>query len=421
MHILHVIQRYWPYVGGSERYFQELSERLAAQGHEVTVFTTTAWDLEYFWRPEMRHVDAGEVVHNGVRVARFPVRHLPASWLAYPGLRRVVMTLSGLPGGRLPALAVASATPLLPDLAFRLATTKQPFDLVHAGNIPFDAVVASAQAFARRRGIPFVMTPFTHLGEPGDDTVRRQYTMAHQIGLMRRSDAVIVQTALEAAFLAGAGVPRRALRRGGVGIEPDEISGGDGARFRAAHGVNGPLVYFIGTLAFDKGAVHLVEAMRRLWDDGSQAALALAGPAVRDFDRYFETLPEAVRGRILRLGLTIGDDKRDLLAAGDVFAMPSRTDSFGIVYLEAWCSGTPVIGARAGGVAEVIEDGTTGLLVPFGDVPALAAAIDGLLNDRDRARALGEAGRKKALNGYTWDKVVGRVGAIYDELMRGPK
>ena len=82
--------------------------------------------------------------------------------------------------------------------------------------------------------------------------------------------------------------------------------------------------------------------------------------------------------------------------------MPSRTDSFGIVYLEAWLNGVPVIGARAGGVPEVITDGVDGYLVDFGDVAALANRIELLLRRPEAARALGEAGRRKVLAEHKW-------------------
>ncbi|MCS6802714.1 MAG: glycosyltransferase family 4 protein [Chloroflexota bacterium] len=417
MKILHVIQRYWPYVGGSERYFQELSERLAARGHEVTVYTTTAYDLEYFWQPARKRLSPGTERLNGVTVTRFPVRHLPLSPLTYPALRRLVGLLGRAPGGERLALAAAAATPFVPELALRLATTRERYDLIHAGNIPFDAIVAWAQALARRRGIPFVMTPFTHLGEADNAAVRRHYTLPHQIALLRGCDAVFVQTALEGEFLTSLGVPRRAIRRGGVGVEPAEVLGGDRERFRRQHAVEGPLVTFLGTVAKDKGAVHLVEAMRRLWEQGLTATLALAGPTYGDFERYWAALPETVTRRCRLLGVTLGDAKRDLFAATDVFAMPSRTDSFGIVFLEAWTAGIAPVAARAGGVAEVIEDGVTGRLVEFGDVPALAEAIRALIADRALAARLAARGREKALADYTWEKVVGRVVAVYEELV----
>ncbi len=96
--LLHIVQRYAPYEGGSENYMRELSEQFAADGHAVTVLTTDAWDLEYFWNPAARRVDAPpDEILNGVRVLRFPVRHYPASSLGYRALRRAMAEVEPLP------------------------------------------------------------------------------------------------------------------------------------------------------------------------------------------------------------------------------------------------------------------------------------------------------------------------------------
>src|SRR5215475_10699225 len=105
--LLHIVQRYLPYEGGSENYVREISEAFAAQGHAVTLLTTDAWDLEYFWNPAARRVDApARETLNGVRVLRFPVRHYPASSFGYRALRRAMAEASRLPAvpGRTVAL-----------------------------------------------------------------------------------------------------------------------------------------------------------------------------------------------------------------------------------------------------------------------------------------------------------------------------
>ena len=107
-------------------------------------------------------------------------------------------------------------------------------------------------------------------------------------------------------------------------------------------------------------------------------------------------LPAWVNERCHILGFVSEEEKRDLLDAGDVFVMPSRTDSFGIVYLEAWLYKNPVIGALAGGVPEIIHDSEDGYLVPFGDVDRLAEAIGTLLSDRTQAQQFGARGYQKA-------------------------
>jgi glycosyltransferase involved in cell wall biosynthesis len=97
--------------------------------------------------------------------------------------------------------------------------------------------------------------------------------------------------------------------------------------------------------------------------------------------------------------------------------MPSRTDSFGIVFLEAWCYSLAVIGARAGGVPDVIADGSDGLLVRYGDPEQLADAIGGLLANPERRQQMGAAGRAKVLATLTWDRVYQRAQAVYDQLL----
>ena len=83
-------------------------------------------------------------------------------------------------------------------------------------------------------------------------------------------------------------------------------------------------------------------------------------------------------------------------ASCDIFALPSREEGFGIVYVEAMRHGKPCVGADSGGVPEVIDNGVCGLLVPYGNVPALAAAFERLYDDAELRLRFGEAGRRKA-------------------------
>lgn len=415
MHILHIVQLYYPAPSGAARYFAEVGERMAREGHRVTVLTTDAYDLEHFWAAGKRRAEPPREMHNGVQIIRLPVRRIPGPPLIYPVLRRAMVEISRAPGTA-PLLArLALLTPRLPDLPRYLRA--ESFDLIHTTNITLDFAILPAQAFARAHGIPFVCTPFVHLGEPGDRAILRYYSMRHQIELLKRSDRVIVQTGVEGDALAARGVPRERMRRIGVGVDPAEVAGGDGARFRAEQRISGPLVLSIGALAYDKGAIHLVEALRRLWDAGSDATLALIGAPLSHFMRFYERLPDDVRARIRLLPYAPDEVKRDALAAADLFALPSRTDSFGIVYLEAWCYRLAVVGARAGGVPDVIDDRRDGMLVRFGDVAALADAIDRLLRDRALAGRMGQAGYDKVRRELTWEHKYAQVRAVYGELL----
>lgn len=434
--LLHIVQRYAPFEAGSENYVRALSEAFAARGDQVTVLTTNTWDLEYLWDARARTVDApAEETLNGVRVLRFPVRHWPiarpvaVSSLAYRGTRRVMAEVSRLPGAavRDPLLhAGGHFAPLVPSLHRWVRRHGRSFDLVHAANISIESTVIAGAHAARIADAPFVVTPFMHLGVPGDRSIVRYYSMPHQMRLLREAAATITQTPQETDFLAAKGVSRATLRQIGVGVDLAAVTGGDAARARAAYDLRGMVVYVNGTAAADKGTYDLVRAMQLLWHEGrdgrdgrewEDVTLVHTGPMLSAARAFFDALPAADRARVRPLGFVTKREQADVLAAANVVALPSRTDSFGIAFLDAWANGVPVIGANAGGIPGVVSDGVDGLLVPFGDPPALATALRRLLDDSALRRRFGEAGRAKVHARYTWDCIIAQVDELYDTLL----
>ncbi|WP_298983756.1 glycosyltransferase family 4 protein [Caldilinea sp.] len=420
MRILHVTQRYLPAVGGAELHLAAISKRLVAEGHDVTVVTTDAWDFELFWHPSARRIPEAESVVEGVRVLRFPVRHLPAPQLSYPAMRRLLWTLARAPALPSPWLhRLARFTPWTPELFRWFATTQERFDLVAGMTIVFEPLIAAAQHFAHQNRTPFVIYPLTHLGvgsEPGEDAVSRFYTMRHQVELVVNSAFLLANNEDEAAFYQRRGMPAERIAVVGPGVTLAELQGGDGARFRRRYGLEGPIVGVLSTMAYDKGVMHVVEAVRALWRKGFHVHLVLAGAILEQFRRYLDDLPAVDRDRLVVLGSVDHATKLDLLDAMDILALPSRTDSFGMVFLEAWTYAKPVIAAQAWGVRTVVDHGRDGLLVPFGDVQALMEAIQTLAENPPLRRRMGEAGRAKVLRQHTWDYKYPLIRDIYSRL-----
>ena len=397
----------------------EMSRRLAAEGHEVTVLTTNAGELEYFWNAGKAALNRPEQeTHDGVTIHRLPIRHLPLATVSYPAVRRVMAMLSALPFDSTPVLRrMAALAPWMPALG-RTLHQMQPdqFDLVMGMTICFESLLWPAFEYARQAGIPFVLVPLLHLGESENSQLRKYYTMRHQVALIRQADAVVALTEVERDYVLQQGVPAERVFVSGAGVDPKEVVGGDAQRLRSRLGRDGPVVTVLGTASYDKGTVHTVEAMRKLWAAGSNAHVVIAGTVLDQFRRTLSQLSPAEQERCHVLGPVDEQTKRDLLAAGSVFVMPSRSDSFGIVFLEAWLAGMPVIGAAAGGVQAVIDDGVDGFLVPFGDVDALAGRIEQLLQDRNLAQRMAENGQKKTLGRYTWDRVYQILRQVYSQV-----
>jgi glycosyltransferase involved in cell wall biosynthesis len=111
------------------------------------------------------------------------------------------------------------------------------------------------------------------------------------------------------------------------------------------------------------------------------------------------------------------DELADRYRRCTVFVMPSGQEGFGIVFLEAMRFGKPCIGGSVGGTPDVIDDGRTGFLVPFGDVDALESAVKRLVENPELAREMGWAGRRKLNDEFVFDRFVSRVADQLERLL----
>jgi glycosyltransferase involved in cell wall biosynthesis len=396
MRIAWFTHRYHPCVGGAENYGRALVRRFVAAGHAVDVFTSDAHDLWYFTNRGRRRVEApGESWVDGARVRRFAVRHRPLQ-------RYVGWLLSYAPHWPTQCRA-ASYMPILPGLD----RVRGDYDAVFGVGFPYTIFSYAAYLTAQAAGAPLLLTPFLHLATPGDP-VNRHYTRPHQIRLLACSDTVVVQTELEAKAVEGWGIPRSRIVILGMAVEHEEVTGGSPRtlRDRLQIPAGRAVVGHLATLDPNKGTNDLVLIIERLNEArpvDDPIHLILAGPSSPCFEAFLSCYADAPPVWLSMLGPLPLHQRANFFAALDLFAMPSRTDSFGIVFLEAWANALPVVAAAAGGVPEVVRHEETGLLVPFGDLDRLGAAISGLLDDRDRARRLGETGRAHVNQGFTWD------------------
>ena len=111
------------------------------------------------------------------------------------------------------------------------------------------------------------------------------------------------------------------------------------------------------------------------------------------------------------------EDVVPILKAADVLLLPSETESFGLVALEAMASGVPVVASDVGGLPEVVEHGVTGFLAPVGDVDAMAAFCLKLLADCAR---YGQAARKRAVELFDYRNIVPQYERIYEQALKCP-
>ena len=189
------------------------------------------------------------------------------------------------------------------------------------------------------------------------------------------------------------GIGRVALWPGGVDtarFQPDKSSVAMRARLSDGH-PESPLLIYVGRLSAEKDIERIKPMLEAL--PGTRLALVGDGPHRKVLEQHFAGLPVHMAG-FLR-----GEELAAAFASGDVFVMPSRTETLGLVVLEAMSAGLPVVGARAGGIPEMIVDGQTGML--FDTEPQAVEAIRLLLQCPERRRAMGRAAREHAVD-HSW-------------------
>jgi len=158
----------------------------------------------------------------------------------------------------------------------------------------------------------------------------------------------------------------------------------------------------------------LLETVARVHPLNAFKLLVLAGEPFAPFAEQVRQLGLA-DSVIVRERVT---DIEDYLQVADIGLYTSETESFCLSILEAMCFGCPSVSTRVGGIPEVVEDNQSSLLVPFGDVDALAGALEGLIDDNARRRALGRAAQARARERFSAEVIVPRYEALYRRLCR---
>ena len=383
--------------GGMNVYVRELARDLGARGIEVDVFTR--------WREK-----------DGPNA-------------------RVIHVESG-PIGYWPKMAVYEHLDQFGEkLLEHVAAEGKRYDLVHA-HYWLSAKVA--RTLAEHWRVPRIQM-FHTLGlvkrEVLDEDIdgESDVRVAIEREAVRESAAIVAASTIELAEL-------RQLYRADpsrvavipCGVDPEVFKPVRQADAREALGRDQceRLVLFVGRIEQIKGIDVLLRALGLLFqrhpDLRSDVCLLVVGGALDPGDDAPETekileLRRLVHEHRMEANVAfVGSRDQEQLAlyyaAADVCAVPSLTESFGLVALEAMACGTPVVGTRVGGLQTLIEDGESGLLVPAGDDTALAEAIHAVLTDHRLRTHLSHGARERAER-FTWSRVGQRMTELYDKVL----
>ncbi|WP_454043027.1 glycosyltransferase family 4 protein [Cellulosimicrobium sp. Marseille-Q8652] len=368
-----VTSSFLPRAGGVEEHVLHVARRLRAGGHRVAV-----------WSVDQGDDDVPTVLDGGV-----PVRYLPAP----------------LPARTVPSLASFARTSPAAWRAWRAAWRADLPDVLHVHC--YGPQGPWAHALARRTRTPLVVTGH---GETFMDAHDVFGTSALLRAALRRSlaDARAV-TACSGYALADL-ENRFGLAPGAGTVVPNGIDLDEPGGPRPPW-LPGRYVLAVGRAVRTKGFDLLLRAFARA-DVPDDVRLVVGGDGPELDDLRDLVVREGLDGRVVLPGRLSRPEVVTAVSGALALVVPSRVEAFGIVVLEGWRAGVPVVVTSRGGPPEFVDDGRTGLLVDPHDVEALARAVERVVGDRELARGLGDAGRAEA-QAYSWERVAERYAALY--------
>jgi glycosyltransferase involved in cell wall biosynthesis len=256
----------------------------------------------------------------------------------------------------------------------------------------------------------------------GHDRRPRREAVKALLGYLaaRRADAVIaVSQAVRTTFASQAHLPssRITVIHNGLDLAPfEELEDRAAARDRLAWSQTRPTISIVGVMRQCKGHDTLLDALPAIRDAFPDVVVKIVGGG---------DVPAELRARIDALAGTVElvgerSDIPAVLAASDIVVQASRSEGLPTVMMEAGAAGVAVVATDVGGTSDVVEDGTTGLLVPREDAQALAAAVVQLLGDPERVRSMGLNARASILQRFSLDRQAQLTADLYRTLAEGP-
>jgi starch synthase len=247
---------------------------------------------------------------------------------------------------------------------------------------------------------------------------------------LENADAIVAVSRghAEDIFTSYPAVPRERVTVIYNGIDTEEYTPDPNTDVLERHGVDPgrPSVVFVGRITRQKGVTHLLDAALRI-DPAAQLVLCAGAPDTPEIAAEIEAKVERVRaerGNVVWVQQMLPKPEViQLLSHATVFVCPSIYEPLGIVNLEAMACEAPVVATRTGGIPEVVEDGVTGLLVPFDQTDPeafeadFAARVNELLADPAQAERFGKAGRERAIERFSWPAVAAETVALYESLL----
>ena len=384
MNILQVTPFYPPHVGGIERHVEILSKELAKAGHKVTIYTSNIPKSKTY-----------EVLDN-IEIYRFK---------SLFSLLNNQFVLGCFP---------------------KLVGNSDNFDVIHAhGYLHFSSNLVAFSRIFKFKKRPIVLTTHgTEVGYQGwKNLVERAYRKSVGLFMLKLFDKVIALSLEEANLLEKMGISRSKIEVVPNGIDLRQVNSEvDIQDFMQRYGLDynyENILLFVGSLIPRKGINFLIDAMKHI---ESNTALLIVGEEIPGYAGFRKILEQQVRklgleNRVIFLGRVSKEDLERAYIVADLLILPSISEVFGLVLIEAMSYGKCVVASKTLGPSSIIQNYRNGVLFEVCNTLQLAEEVNYLLENPKLRKRLGRKAKRDVEKRYSLEVVVNRIIDIYEELV----
>jgi len=415
MKVLNIIPRYPPAIGGSESWCEKFCLFLVAKGIVTKVATINMYNVgEAFDKNFIgeEFIKLGEEDYDkGVFIKRYELWKL---WSNSPSAKIISFLLTKLKLNKTQLGDIFITSPNSLEMYKNLIREIRNCDIVVIHTLPYFHNLVGFLFAKLYRKVIFAVPHF----HPGHLQFERKIFFK----MLNACDAVIAVSEHEKKYLINKNISTEKIFVSGNAVNLEQLKEDYFLKnFKAElfreYKIkdNSKKIIFIGRKEVYKGVFVLIDVLNRLTGEtGIDLYLFLIGPDTPDFNRIYPTVNKSGRLHIINFGVVSEEEKETLLQLSDVLVLPSEFEAFGIVFLEAWKYGKPVVGINRGAVPDVIGD--AGLCAEYGNTADLKDKIKKILFDEKLASEMGAKGREKVVNQYSIEKVYGKVANIFNNI-----
>ena len=398
--ILNIVHCYSPSIGGTQWFVQNISEGLVKNNnYDITIFTTNLLKAPH--RNNNKIIKNKFEIINGVTIRRFSI--IPLHYF-FKIINKIMYRLFNIKNKLNPYLSLLNNGPISFKMIWSII--KGDYDIIFTSSINYTALLLGLMPNRYRKNKKFILHGAAHI----DDYPNKELPLTI-IKLIKQWDYYLANSKYEKDYIINKGFIKKNVIEIGCGVDIKKFTIKNSILSKAYNENNKLIVGYIGRVTESKNINLLLKSIPIIKSKYKDVLFLFAGAFEPILKNHIE---KYLKNDVITIDHFKEKDKPKIYNSIDIFVNPSKSESFGITFIEAWAAKKPVIGTNIGSINSLIKHNQNGFICDTDDLYDIADKILILLNDKNIRTTFGNNGYNFVNKNYSWDIITNKIKNIYD-------